>query len=100
MTDHEEVDEEEIDTLGGLVFMLSGRVPTRGEVVSHPDGPEFEVDAAAADAGWVESGEPVPGQTTFSIVNVRTDDGSPARERLGDWPGDVPDAPRDVTARR
>ena len=43
LTDHEEVDEEEIDTLGGRVFMLSGRVPTRGEVVSHPDGPEFEV---------------------------------------------------------
>ncbi len=43
LTAHEEVDEEEIDTLGGLVFMLSGRVPTRGEVVQHPDGPEFEV---------------------------------------------------------
>ncbi len=43
LTDHEAVDEEEIDTLGGLVFMLSGRVPTRGEVVLHPDGPEFEV---------------------------------------------------------
>ena len=43
LTDHDEVDEEEIDTLGGLVFMLSGRVPARGEVVLHPDGPEFEV---------------------------------------------------------
>ncbi|GAA6174530.1 hemolysin family protein [Sulfitobacter pacificus] len=43
LTDHDDVDEEEIDTLGGLVFMLSGRVPTRGEVVLHPDGPEFEV---------------------------------------------------------
>jgi magnesium and cobalt transporter len=43
LTDHEEVDAEEIDTLGGLVFMLSGRVPARGEVVIHPDGPEFEV---------------------------------------------------------
>ncbi len=43
LTQHDEVDEEEIDTLGGLVFMLSGRVPTRGEVVVHPDGPEFEV---------------------------------------------------------
>jgi magnesium and cobalt transporter len=43
LTDHEAVDEEEIDTLGGLVFMLSGRVPARGEVVTHPDGPEFEV---------------------------------------------------------
>ncbi|MCL6283805.1 hemolysin family protein [Ruegeria sp. 2012CJ41-6] len=43
LTRHEDVDEEEIDTLGGLVFMLSGRVPARGEVVVHPDGPEFEV---------------------------------------------------------
>ena len=43
LTDHDDVDEEEIDSLGGLVFMLSGRVPTRGEVVLHPDGPEFEV---------------------------------------------------------
>ncbi|TMM55335.1 hemolysin family protein [Sulfitobacter sabulilitoris] len=43
LTDHDEVDEEEIDTLGGLVFMLSGRVPARGEVVIHPDGIEFEV---------------------------------------------------------
>ncbi|KAJ55940.1 conjugal transfer protein [Actibacterium mucosum KCTC 23349] len=36
-------DEEEADTLGGLVFMLTGRVPTRGEVVGHPSGAEFEV---------------------------------------------------------
>ncbi|WP_171209444.1 MULTISPECIES: hemolysin family protein [unclassified Ruegeria] len=43
LTSHEDVDEEEIDTLGGLVFMLSGRVPARGEVVQHPEGPEFEV---------------------------------------------------------
>jgi magnesium and cobalt transporter len=34
---------EEVDTLGGLVFRLSGRVPARGEVVPHPDGHEFEV---------------------------------------------------------
>jgi magnesium and cobalt transporter len=39
----EETEEEEIDTLGGLVFVLSGRVPARGEVVRHPAGPEFEV---------------------------------------------------------
>ncbi|MBT8408609.1 MAG: hemolysin family protein [Alphaproteobacteria bacterium] len=36
-------DEEEIDTLGGLVFMLAGRVPARGEVIAHPAGPQFEV---------------------------------------------------------
>jgi magnesium and cobalt transporter len=43
LTDHDEIDEEEIDTLGGLVTMLSGHLPARGEVVIHPDGPEFEV---------------------------------------------------------
>jgi len=43
LTTHDDVDEEEIETLGGLVFMLAGRVPARGEVVLHPDGPEFEV---------------------------------------------------------
>ncbi|SFI87126.1 magnesium and cobalt transporter [Jannaschia pohangensis] len=36
-------DEEEIDTLGGLVFMLAGRVPERGEVIPHPSGAEIEV---------------------------------------------------------
>jgi len=34
---------EDIDTLGGLVFNLVGRVPSRGELVSHPSGIEFEV---------------------------------------------------------
>lgn len=36
--------EEDVDTLGGLVFLLTGRVPTRGEVVPVPEtGVEFEV---------------------------------------------------------
>ncbi len=43
LTGHDEIDEEEIDTLGGLVFMLAGHVPARGEVIRHPDGAEFEV---------------------------------------------------------
>lgn len=34
---------EQIDTLGGLVFALAGRVPSRGELVFHPTGLEFEV---------------------------------------------------------
>ncbi|MBO9454907.1 HlyC/CorC family transporter [Paracoccus sp. R12_1] len=34
---------EEVDTLGGLIFMLTGRVPLRGEVISHESGVEFEV---------------------------------------------------------
>ena len=43
LTHPDEVDEEEIDTLGGLVTMLAGHLPARGEVIVHPDGPEFEV---------------------------------------------------------
>jgi CBS domain containing-hemolysin-like protein len=36
-------EEADIDTLGGLVFNLGGRVPARGEFVRHPSGIEFEV---------------------------------------------------------
>lgn len=43
LTEHADIDEEEIDTLGGLVFMLSGHVPARGEIIPHPAGVEFEV---------------------------------------------------------
>jgi magnesium and cobalt transporter len=43
LTDHEDVDEEEVDTLGGLVALLAGHLPARGEVIAHPAGPEFEV---------------------------------------------------------
>ncbi len=35
--------EDEIDTLGGLVFALAGRVPQRGEIVQHPADVAFEV---------------------------------------------------------
>ena len=33
----------EVDTLGGMVFMLAGRVPAVGEMVNHPSGWRFEV---------------------------------------------------------
>lgn len=36
-------DDEEIDTVGGIVFLRTGRVPARGEVVAHESGAEFEV---------------------------------------------------------
>lgn len=34
---------EDIDTLGGLVFSIVGRVPARGELIHHSSGTEFEV---------------------------------------------------------
>lgn len=36
-------EEADVDTLGGLVFTMVGRVPARGEIVRHPVGMEFEV---------------------------------------------------------
>jgi magnesium and cobalt transporter len=36
-------DDDEIDTLGGLVFLRSGRVPGPGEIVPHESGAEFEI---------------------------------------------------------
>ena len=41
-------EDDEVDTLGGLVFLLAGRVPVRGEVIEHPSGVEFEVVEADA----------------------------------------------------
>ncbi len=36
-------DDEDIDTLGGLVFSMLGRIPARGELIRHPSGVEFEI---------------------------------------------------------
>lgn len=35
--------DDDIDTIGGLVFSVLGRIPVRGELVRHPSGIEFEV---------------------------------------------------------
>ena len=76
---------QDIDTVGGLVFTLAGRVPARGELLSHPSGLEFRVlesdprrirrvlvrrppgpspitGAAGADAGVDGSVEAFPGR--------------------------------------
>lgn len=38
-----ESDAEEYDTLGGLIFYMLGRIPSRGELAVHPSGIEFEI---------------------------------------------------------
>ena len=51
----------DIDTVGGLVFTLAGRVPTRGEVISHPSGIEFlVVDADARRVRSLRTRRPAP----------------------------------------
>ena len=36
-------EEDEADTLGGLIFEMAGRLPTRGEIIKHASGLEFEI---------------------------------------------------------
>lgn len=43
LSDVEGLDTEDIDTIGGLISLMLGRVPNRGELVQHPSGIEFEV---------------------------------------------------------
>jgi magnesium and cobalt transporter len=38
-----EADDQDIDTLGGLVFLVAGRVPSRGEIVPLTSGAEIEI---------------------------------------------------------
>jgi CBS domain containing-hemolysin-like protein len=40
-------DEDDVDTLGGLVFLLAGRIPARGESVLHPSG--WRLEAVESD---------------------------------------------------
>ena len=35
--------EEDVDTLGGLAFVLAGRIPQPGEILTHPSGWKLEV---------------------------------------------------------
>jgi CBS domain containing-hemolysin-like protein len=35
--------EEDVDTLGGLAFVLAGRVPVAGELLEHPSGWRLEI---------------------------------------------------------
>jgi CBS domain containing-hemolysin-like protein len=35
--------EDEADTLAGLLFEMGGRIPTRGEIIKHGSGLEFEI---------------------------------------------------------
>jgi magnesium and cobalt transporter len=81
--------DEEIDTLGGLVVSLVGRVPQRGEIVPHPSGFEFEIVEAdprrvkrlrlrwikpAADGGFVANDD----SGAAAAQRYRRDDASEA----------------------
>lgn len=67
--------EEEIDTLGGLVFTLVGRVPARGEIVRHATGIEFEV--LDADPRRVKTLKVHVPETVASLREETTDKDAP-----------------------
>ena len=39
-------DNDDVDTLGGLIFSITGRVPKRGEIIKHSTGTTFETKDA------------------------------------------------------
>jgi len=41
-----DLDNDDIDTLGGLVSMIAGRIPHRGEIIKHDSGIIFEINDA------------------------------------------------------
>ena len=41
-----DIENDDIDTLGGLVFAIAGRVPQRGEIIKHSSGTTFEIKDA------------------------------------------------------
>ncbi|MGE5514210.1 MAG: hemolysin family protein [Bacteroidota bacterium] len=56
-----EEERDDVDTLGGLVFFIAGRVPSRGELIAHPSGLEFEVvDADPRRIKWLRVRKVVP----------------------------------------
>jgi len=64
--------EEEINTLGGLVTSLAGRVPARGEVIKHPAG--FDIEVLDADPRRVKRlrlrGLPVPPPSVSEVEHA------------------------------
>ena len=75
-----EGEEEDIDTLGGLVFSLLGRVPSRGELIRHPSGLEFEV--LDADPAPRQEAEDPPAAHNGTAGTAGADRGAAREVRL------------------
>ena len=44
---HLTAEDDEVDTLGGLVFLMAGHIPAKGECVDHPSG--WKLEAVESD---------------------------------------------------
>jgi CBS domain containing-hemolysin-like protein len=65
---------EEVDTIGGLIFAVLGRIPVRGELVSPKALPAFEFEVLDADTRRIRR---------LKIARRRTEGRSDARRRSG-----------------
>ncbi|MGH1418994.1 MAG: hemolysin family protein [Hyphomicrobiaceae bacterium] len=75
-------EEEDIDTLGGLVFTTVGRVPARGELVRHSSGFEFEVlDADARRVKTLKIHRPRRAGKAASSSSAKNKKAAPVREQ-------------------
>ena len=72
---------EEVDTIGGLVFAILGRIPVRGELISPQALPGFEFEVLDADTRRIRR---------LKIARRRPDGRSDARRRGGRRGSDVP----------
>ncbi|MEM1396027.1 MAG: hemolysin family protein [Pseudomonadota bacterium] len=68
-----EIEDEEVDTIGGLAVTLAGRVPQRGEVLTHPAG--YDIEVTAADARKVRKLTIRPSTSRVSIGETASADG-------------------------
>jgi CBS domain containing-hemolysin-like protein len=71
---------EEVDTIGGLVFAVTGRIPVRGELISPQALPGFEFEVLDADTRRIRR---------LKIARRRPDGRSDARRRGGRRGSDV-----------
>jgi CBS domain containing-hemolysin-like protein len=71
---------EEVDTIGGLVFAVTGRIPVRGELISPQALPGFEFEVLDADTRRIRR---------LKIARRRPDGRSDARRRGGRRGNDV-----------
>ena len=69
--------DEDVDTLGGLAFVLAGRVPQAGEILEHPSGWRLEVtDADARRVARLRLHAPEDDAAVESEIGARCRSGS------------------------
>ena len=86
-------EEEDIDTVGGLVFSLAGRIPGRGELIRHEAGLEFEIvdaDPRRIRRLVVRQDAEKAGETPHALKTRRDDHDAPVDPQASEKAEDRP----------